>query len=273
MSSRWVSLKTMNPGNRTTKKKKLQSKNRICREEKHTVIASSCPWDLKRIIGCDFWIVDQHRNVMLVPKHGKIGSVGATTDDSVLRACHKHIQRRDPSFLRVATPSKGSANVWPGLSQGDVAKEEKQATRQNRGSIHPSPFTLVPLPPPVGWVKLNNPSSGISRGANLEACPNLDKSPEQCPLNLGCFVLCKLWDSIQKFRSVFQNDYLSYFLYWLNSGIELQYFDTQRSKLTSGYGIVELVSPGHLQLSLLFLILFCNKLTKIKDSNNTAELN
>ena len=43
-------------------------------------------------MGCDFWIVDQHRNVMLAPKHGKIGSVGATTDDSVLRACHKHIQ-------------------------------------------------------------------------------------------------------------------------------------------------------------------------------------
>ena len=87
-------------------------------------------------------------------------------------------------------PPQRESNVWPGLSQGDVAKEEKQATRQNRGSIHPSPFTLVSLPPPVGWVKPNNPSSGISRGANLEACPNLDKSPEQCPINLG-----KLWDS------------------------------------------------------------------------------
>ena len=142
---------------------------------KHTVIASSCPWDFKRIMGCDFWIVDQHRNVMLAPKHGKIGSVGATTDDSVLRACHKHIQggtRRSSG----SPPPQRESKVWPGLSQGDMGKEEKQATRQNRGSIHPSPFTLVSFPPPVGWVKLNNPSFRISR-ANLEACPNFDKSP------------------------------------------------------------------------------------------------
>ena len=53
---------------------------------------------------------------MLVPKHGKIGSVGATTDDSVPRACHKRIQGGTRRSSGSPPPAKGEQRVTRSFS-------------------------------------------------------------------------------------------------------------------------------------------------------------